>query len=123
LEVWLAVSRIDTLLTKVLGMLSLGGGQFFVICSCLGYVGAAVYYFKGQFSQAFLAFDQYPELMRLHLVMNFPLERFEAMKIDSKSRLMERKKIVDSWKLTSMLMSAYQTASPAIDVCGAFLIK
>jgi hypothetical protein len=95
----------------------MGGGQFFVIGSSIGYVLSAVYFFLGQLNQSFLAFDQYPELMRLHLAMNFPLERFERMKLDQQNRLKERQRLRDSWKLSSMVVASYQTASSSIDVC------
>lgn len=66
--------------------------------------------------QAFLAFDDYPELMRLHLMMNFPSVRFQHMNLRKEHREEEKRRIESSWALTSMLASAYQTAGPSIDV-------
>lgn len=70
-----------------------------------------------QVQEAFRAFDNFPELMRLHLIMNFPTVGWNHMKLlDPDTRLQERSRIQQSWALTSMLASAYQTASPSIDV-------
>jgi hypothetical protein len=65
------------------GILAVGGGHFFVIGSCLGYVASAFYFYRRQLREAFYAFDDYPDLMRLHLMMNFPLMRFQRMDIRS----------------------------------------
>ncbi|KAF2098558.1 hypothetical protein NA57DRAFT_75798 [Rhizodiscina lignyota] len=97
------------------GMMIMGGVQFFMAGSWIGFVGGSIFFYRTQVRQAFLAFDDYPELMRLHLVMNFPLMRFQRMNLHPDHRPQERRQLEDSWAMTSMLASAYQTASPAID--------
>lgn len=87
-----------------------------MIGSCIGYVTSAIYFYRTQIRQAFAAFDDYPELMRLHLVMNFPLMRFQRMDLRPNGRRVERARFTDSWMLPSMLTAAYQTARPSIDV-------
>jgi hypothetical protein len=83
----------------------------------VGYVTSALYFYRNQIRQAFMAFDDYPELMRLHLMMNFPLMRFQRMDLRPGRRGAERDRLASSWMLSSMLAAAYQTASPSIDVC------
>ena len=104
-------------------MLLLGGGQFFIAGSCIGFVGASIFFYKSQVEQAFMAFDDYPELLRLHMVMNFPLQRFQQMNLHPNHRQQERRKLQGSLALTSMLVSAYQTAGPSIDVCIAYSVS
>jgi hypothetical protein len=98
------------------GMLLLGGAQFFIFSSSVGFVGAAFFFYRQQVQQAFQAFDDYPELMRLHLMMNFPLMQWQKLNLHPDAIAKERQKIERSSAFTSMLASAYQTASPTIDV-------
>jgi hypothetical protein len=58
---------------SIIGLLGSGGGHFFVIGSCIGYVTSALYFYRNQIRQAFLAFDDYPELIKIHLIMQFPV--------------------------------------------------
>lgn len=97
-------------------MLAIGGVQLFAIGSCIGYMASTFYFYRMQVQQSFGAFEQYPELMKLHLIMNFPLMRYQQMSL--RPGLIEREKarIRKSWHLTSMLASAYQTARPSIEV-------
>lgn len=85
--------------TAVPGILATGGGHFFVIGSCVGYVSSALYFYRNQILQAFAAFDDYPELRRLHLIMNFPLMRFQRMDLRPSGRREERAKLASSWML------------------------
>lgn len=106
---------------SVLGVLVIGGGQMFLIGSCIGFVGAAWTFYQSQVREAFMAFDEFPELMRLHLMMNFPAMQFQHMKLDAAHRQQERSRLAETWSTRSMLASAFQTASPAIDVCSIHL--
>lgn len=99
-----------------LGLIASGGGHFFVIGSCVGYVSSALFFYRNQIRQAFIAFDDYPRLMRLHLIMNFPMMQFQHIDMRPSEHQAVRERFARSWRLSSMLAAAYQTANPSIDV-------
>lgn len=63
-----------------------------------------------------MAFDDYPRLMRLHLIMNFPMMQFQHMDMRPSEHQAIREGFARSWRLSSMLAAAHQTAQTSIDV-------
>lgn len=68
------------------------------------------------------AYRNYPTLMLLHLRRNFPTFGFERYRFEQRGergrREMDRfdERVRAEWKLRCLMMSAYQTAGPAIEV-------
>lgn len=71
------------------------------------------------------AYRNFPTLMLLHLRRNFPWYGFERYRVeqggDRGRRELARfdKEFNREWKLRCLMMSAFQTAGPAIDVSVA----
>ena len=63
------------------------------------------------------AFDNYPQLMLLHLMRNYRNMGFERVRMESEEdREAFRLRLRSSLKLRCLLMSAWHTAAPAIEV-------
>lgn len=63
------------------------------------------------------AFDDFPELMMLHLIRNYRTQGFDKIPIKtSKDRLAFRSRLQNELSLRCLLMAAWHTAAPAIEV-------
>lgn len=82
-------------------------------------------------SESMAAYRNYPTLMLLHLRKNFPMFGFERYRYEQGGargrREMDKfdERVKAEWKLRCLLMSAYQTAGPALEVspdscCGSY---
>lgn len=65
--------------------------------------------------KALLALDRFPLLLRLHLHANFPSERFDSWTV-ARMRSAFRQETFPAWRLNSMLVASWMTATPALDV-------
>lgn len=74
-------------------------------------------------SESTAAYRNFPTLMLLHLRRNFPTFGFEHYRVDMggerATRDMERfdARFRGEYRIRCLMMSAYQTAGPAIEVC------
>ena len=67
-----------------------------------------------------VAFDNYPELMLLHLQRNYRNKGFERVRMESKEdKVVFKRRLESELQLRSMLMSSWHTAMPAIEVSGS----
>ena len=87
----------------------------FVVASCVGFTIGSVGFYQDALRKAVLAVEQYPLLLRLHLHANFPHERFDKWDIARMKEAFVRERGGD-WRLRSMLVVGWTTATPALDV-------
>lgn len=74
-------------------------------------LGSFRWYFASV-NQALVSLDAFPALMRLHLDANYPRKNFRKWGVSAFSR----ERFAGSWVLKSMLVAAWLTAQPALDV-------
>ena len=92
----------------------------YAIGSCIGFLASTWFYWSTTVSAALSAFDTYPELMMLHLIRNYRTNGFERINVNSKDeRRMFRGRLDRELNLRCLLIAAYHTAMPAIDVSGS----
>ncbi|KPI38351.1 uncharacterized protein AB675_12057 [Cyphellophora attinorum] len=65
-------------------------------------------------AKSILALERYPLLLRLHLHANFPSERFDSWSV-ARMNSAFRRETFPHWRLTSMLVASWMTATPALD--------
>jgi len=87
----------------------------FLAASSLGFVLGAHRWYYASLEKALLSLDAYPELLRLHLDINYPEERFRKMNI----KAFRSERFRRDWRWKSMLVSSWLTAQPAIDNIAA----
>ncbi|KAF2482655.1 hypothetical protein BDY17DRAFT_298913 [Neohortaea acidophila] len=88
----------------------------FTIGSCIGFVSSAIFYWRSAQALAMKAFDDFPELMMLHLIRNYRTQGFDKIPIKtSKDRLAFRSRLQNELSLRCLLMAAWHTAAPAIE--------
>lgn len=90
-------------------------GLPFVLFSSVGFVIGAVGWYKDALAKSILALDRYPLLLRLHLHANFPSERFDSWSV-ARMKSAFRRETFPHWRLSSMLVASWMTATPALDV-------
>jgi hypothetical protein len=94
------------------------GSVAFAIGSSIGWIAAAMYGWRTSVAHSLLAYDQYPKLMLSHMVRSFRLMGLERVKLDSPEDVARfRHKLVNDLRYKSMLVAAYETPAPLIDVC------
>ena len=84
----------------------------FLLASSFGFVLGSFRWYHSSTSQALLCLDAYPRLMQLHLDANYPSKRFRQWPAER----MKLRTFQNSWILKSMLVVAWLTAQPALDV-------
>ncbi|KAI2622906.1 hypothetical protein GGS26DRAFT_566509 [Hypomontagnella submonticulosa] len=94
------------------GILTGSGSLFFIVGSCLGFVGGSLHYYRMSLAQALSALDEHPTLMQLHLAYNFPWLGYQHL---ARSQLRS-----DRWRRTTFarqgnLIAAWLSASDALD--------
>lgn len=87
----------------------------FLVSSCVGFCIGAYGFYRDAFTKACIAVERYPLLLRLHLHANFPSERFDLWDV-ARMRSAFRRERLPQWRLKSMLMASWMTATPALDV-------
>lgn len=88
----------------------LGAGAVpFVLAASLGTAAGMWGYYSYCLTQAIIVLDRYPHLMRLHLDANFPV--YWRRKSDV------RDIVGKGWVENSMLVTAWQSAGTALEVC------
>jgi hypothetical protein len=93
-------------------------GLPFVLFSCVGFCVGAVGWYRDAMAKSILALERYPLLLRLHLHANFPSERFDAWSV-ARMNSAFRRETFPHWRLTSMLVASWMTATPALDVSSS----
>ena len=68
-------------------------------------------YYRSCLSQALLALEKYPRLLLLHLDANYPTQRWDMHRATA---LLDGRD--GGWVRKSMLVVAWQTAGPALEV-------
>lgn len=95
------------------------GSVAFAIGSSIGWIAAAMYGWRTSVAHSLLAYDQYPKLMLTHMIRSFRLMGLERVQLDSSEDVARfRHKLVHDLRYKSMLVGAYETAAPLIDVCA-----
>ncbi|KAI1339615.1 hypothetical protein F5Y15DRAFT_383229 [Xylariaceae sp. FL0016] len=87
------------------------GGLGFMIGSCMGFVGAAAHYYHMSLMQAFVALEDHPRIMQLHLAYNFPWMGFQRLNSEQLRRDWWKRK----WARQGNLIAAWHSASGALD--------
>ena len=97
----------------MVGNLALGTSSLpFLVSSSFGFMIGTIRWYYATLERALLHLDTYPEMLRLHLDLNYPREGFRRMGVEAfRSERFQR-----SWKLESMLVASWLTAQPALDV-------
>ena len=95
-------------------------GKYFVlvtvlVSACLGFWIGAYGFYRDAFAKACIAVERYPLLLRLHMHANFPGERFDLWDV-ARMRSAFRRERLPQWRLSSMLLASWMTATPALDV-------
>ena len=99
--------------SAILGSLAFGVGSLaFLVGSSLGFVLGTFRWYRHSLLQSLLVLDAYPALMRLHLHANFPLKRFNHLPL----RDCRSDRFRGRWIMENMLVVAWLTAGPALDV-------
>lgn len=84
----------------------------FIASASLGFALGTFRWYYTSLQQAFIAMDTYPALLRLHLNANYPRKRFWTWCLGAfRSERFKR-----SWILKQMLVVAWLTAQPALEV-------
>ena len=84
----------------------------FVVCATAGFAWGAASFYRDALRKAAVSLERYPRLLQLHLDANFPARRFDRWPAESlRPAAFER-----SWEGRSMLVVAWLTAQPALDV-------
>ena len=106
------------------------GAPGFAFGSCFGFCLGTLYYWKHTMSESVAAYRHFPTLMLLHLRRNFPTFGFENYRVEAGGergrRELERfdRRFEREWSVRCLMMSAYQTAGPAIEVsCCDLVVK
>lgn len=91
--------------------------------SCVGYVGSSIYYWHTTEASAMQAFEAFPQLMMLHLIRNYRTFGFEKVPMETEEdKRVFRGRLERELRLRCLLMAAWHTARPTIDVswigCG-----
>lgn len=90
--------------------------------SCIGYVASTVFFWRSTEALAMKAYDDYPQLMMLHLFRNYRTMGFDRVPVRTAEERGEfRRKVQGSLALRCLLMAAWHTASPAIEVSELML--
>lgn len=93
------------------------GALPFIIGAALGFGGGLAMYYRSCLGQALLALENYPHLLLLHLDANYPTHRWDMGRATT---LLEGRS--SGWVQKSMLVTAWQSAGPALDV-GILSVK
>lgn len=91
----------------------------FLVSACLGFWIGAYGFYTDALVKACIAVQRYPLLLRLHMHANFPAERFDLWDVAS-IRSAFRRESLRQWRLDSMLLASWMTATPALDVSLAY---
>ncbi len=87
------------------------GALPFIVGATLAFGGSVVMYYRSCLGQALLALQNYPHLLQLHLDANYPTHRWDKARVTA---------FLDGrgcgWVEKSMLVTAWQSAGPALDV-------
>jgi hypothetical protein len=93
------------------------GSIAFAVGSSIGWIAAAIYGWHTSVAHSLIAYDQYPKLMLIHMMRSFRLMGLERVKLDSPDAIAKfRHRLVTDLRYKSMLVGAYETAAPLIDV-------
>jgi hypothetical protein len=84
----------------------------FVISACAGFMLGAWGFYRDAVRKSLRAVDRFPQLLRLHLDLNFPHRGFNAWDL----RAMRSDTFGGSWVMQSMLVASWLTANQAIEV-------
>lgn len=95
-------------------------GLPFVIFSTVGFAIGAFGFYRDAMNKAVLALHRCPLLLRLHMHANFPQERFDTWTV-ALMRSTFQKDNMPHWKLSSMLVTSWMTATPALDVSARYM--
>ena len=97
----------------VFGSLAFGtAGLPFIVASTLGFALSSFRWYYNSVGNALLSLDAHPAILRLHLDANYPHKRFGRWGLDR----MRSGVFKQSWILKNMLVVAWLTAQPALDV-------
>ena len=88
----------------------------FIAGSCAGFILGTTSWYYDALSKALLTVDRYPSMLRLHLDANFPTKFFRREPLG----LFRSERFKSSQILQSMLVVAWLTAQPALDVSTLF---
>jgi hypothetical protein len=84
----------------------------FIIGSSLGFAVGSVRWYVHSVEDALCSLNDYPALIRLHLLANFPRDnRFRTWEISQFNPTVFK----PSWTLKSMLVASWLTARPALE--------
>jgi hypothetical protein len=90
----------------------------FAIGSCVGYMLSTIFYWKTTMQTSLVAFDQYPELLLLHMVKNYPGDGFERVQMATlEDKEAFKVRLGKSLRLRCLLMASWHTAAGGIEVC------
>jgi hypothetical protein len=84
----------------------------FLIFSCAGFAFGAIGFHRVAMRESLIMLERYPRLLQLHLDANFPHRDFLSWRREQ----MRAATFSQSWVLKSMLMVAWLTAQPAVEV-------
>lgn len=83
----------------------------FIIGATLAFGGGLAMYYRSCLDQALLALENYPHLLLLHLDANYPTHKWNMGRVTA---LLDGSS--SGWVQKSMLVTAWQSAGPALDV-------
>lgn len=83
----------------------------FIIGAALAFGGGLAMYYRSCLGQALLALENYPHLLLLHLDANYPTHKWDMGRVTA---LLDESN--SGWVQKSMLVTAWQSAGPALDV-------
>lgn len=92
-------------------------GLPFIVSACIGFVVGTTRWYMDALEKAFLSLDLYPAMLRLHLDANYPQKQFRRWETGKMHSSIFRKSPI----LQSMLVVAWLTAQPALDVSSFWI--
>lgn len=91
----------------------------FLFSCCGGFIFGAINFYRDAVQKALISLERYPRLIQLHLDENFPWKGWDRCSREE----LTRERFKRSWVLRSMLVCAWLTSQPALDVsCATTLI-
>ena len=91
----------------------------FIFGSCAGFILGTTSWYYDALSKSMLSLDRYPSMLRLHLDANFPTRFFRRQPLS----VFSSERFRTSRVLQSMLVVAWLTAQPALDVSTSICQK
>jgi hypothetical protein len=102
----------------LMGYAFTAGAIGFVGGSCLGFILGTVGYYRTCHQQSLIAFIKYPDLLKHHIIIDFGMHGVDKVSRfwgkDSENILQDVKSDIS---LRGMLIAAWHSAVPAIEVC------